>query len=79
MYLQLKGSMGLLVKRRELLPRFGFPSRRSITEVVEGAVKNQFVPPIMPKAPPLNACSLSSLPRSEARPGHVRKLPVTWG
>ena len=31
------------------------------------------------KAPPLSACCLSPLPGLESRPGHVRKLPVTWG
>ena len=31
------------------------------------------------KAPPLTARCLSPLPRFESRPGHVRKLPVTWG
>ena len=30
------------------------------------------------KAPSLTACCLSPLPRLESRPGHVRKLPVTW-
>ena len=31
------------------------------------------------KAPPLTARCLSPLPGFEYRPGHVRKLPVTWG
>ena len=31
------------------------------------------------KAPPLTARCLSPLPGFESRPGHVRKLPVTWG
>ena len=31
------------------------------------------------KAPPLTARCLSTLPGFESRPGHVRKLPVTWG
>ena len=31
------------------------------------------------KAPPLTAHCLSPLPGFKSRPGHVRKLPVTWG
>ena len=31
------------------------------------------------KAPPLTARCLSPLPGFESRPGHMRKLPVTWG
>ena len=31
------------------------------------------------KAPPLITHCLSPLPGYESRPGHVRKLPVTWG
>ena len=31
------------------------------------------------KVPPLTARCLSPLPVFETRPGHVRKLPVTWG
>ena len=31
------------------------------------------------KASPLTARCLSQLPGFESRPGHVRKLPVTWG
>ena len=31
------------------------------------------------KAPPLTARCLSPLPGFEYRPGHVKKLPVTWG
>ena len=33
----------------------------------------------VPKAPPLIACCLSPLPGFESQPGHVGKLPVTWG
>ena len=31
------------------------------------------------KAPPLTARCLSPLPGFEIRPGHVGKLPLTWG
>ena len=31
------------------------------------------------KVSPVTACCLSPLPGFESRPGHVRKLPVTWG
>ena len=31
------------------------------------------------KALPLTASCLSTLPGFESHPGHVRKLPVTWG
>ena len=31
------------------------------------------------KVPPLTARCLSLMPEFESRPGHVRKLPVTWG
>ena len=33
----------------------------------------------VPKALPLIACCLSPLPGFKSQPGHVGKLPVTWG
>ena len=34
---------------------------------------------VLSKALPLTARYFSPLPGLESRPGHVRKLPVTWG